>query len=92
VIVRILGEGQLDVGDLDMGPLNELDDKLQSAVELGDEEVFRSTLASMLDRVRQAGRPVPDESLVPSDLVLPRPDADIEEVRALLGDEGLIPG
>jgi len=42
--------------------------------------------------VRQAGTRVSDDYLGPSDLVLPDPDSTLEEVRALLGDEGLIPG
>ena len=39
-----------------------------------------------------AGRRLPDESLADSDLILPPSDATIEEVRELLGDDGLIPG
>jgi hypothetical protein len=35
---------------------------------------------------------LPDEEIVPSDLVLPSSDASLDEVRELLGDEGLIPG
>jgi hypothetical protein len=34
---------------------------------------------------------VPDDALVDSDLILPPSDASLEEVRGLLGDEGLIP-
>ena len=32
------------------------------------------------------------DSLDESDLILPPPDATIDEVRELLGDDGLIPG
>ncbi len=38
-----------------------------------------------------AGSPLPIDSLVSSDLVLPAPDATLDEVRDLLGDEGLVP-
>jgi hypothetical protein len=38
------------------------------------------------------GKPLPDDEIVPSDLVLPSADASLDEVRELLGDEGLIPG
>ncbi|MFC9955139.1 hypothetical protein ACFVIN_32780, partial [Streptomyces prasinus] len=47
-----------------------------------------------LDRVHELGEPLPDDALEPSDLILPSPDATIEEVRRLLSDDGdgLIPG
>jgi PspA-Associated protein len=92
MIVRILGEGQWDVADSDLDRLNELDGQVESAVESGDETTFRSSLAALLDAVRGAGRPLPDESLEDSDLILPPSDATLEEVRELLADDGLIPG
>ena len=92
MIVRILGEGQLDVPDGELDGLNTLDDALQAAVDGGDEARFAESLTALLTRVREVGKPVPDEDIVPSDLVLPTADATLTEVRALLGDEGLIPG
>jgi hypothetical protein len=92
MIVRILGEGQLDVPDSELDGLNELDDKVQAAVDSGDDDGFSAALGALLDRVRSAGRALPDDDIVPSDLVLPSPDASLAEVRELLGDEGLIPG
>jgi PspAA-like protein len=92
VIVRILGEGQVDVPDSELDSLNELDDALQRAVDGGDEEGFSQSLTALLSRVRDVGRPLPDDEIVPSDLVLPSADASLAEVRELLGDEGLIPG
>jgi hypothetical protein len=92
VIVRILGEGQVDVPDSELDSLNALDDAVQQAVDGGDGEAFTQSLAALLNRVRQLGRPLPDEEIVPSDLVLPSADASLAEVRELLGDEGLIPG
>jgi hypothetical protein len=92
MIVRILGEGQLEVPEAEMDGLNHLDAELQGAVDAGDEDRFRSTLARLLDQVRSAGQPLPDDELKPSELVLPAAEADLDEVRELLGDEGLIPG
>jgi len=92
VIVRILSEGQLDVPASAVDGLNELDAAVERAVEAGDETAFSESLAALLDGVRSAGTPLPDESLVDSDLILPMSDATIEEVRELLGDDGLIPG
>jgi hypothetical protein len=92
VIVRILGEGQLDVSDAELDTLNELDDALMSAVEADDDDAFSQSLSALLERVREVGRRLPDDDIVASDLVLPSADATLAEVRELLGDEGLIPG
>ena len=92
MILRILGEGQFEIDDHKIEQLNRLDDELIGAVESGDEETFRLALHDLLAEVRAAGRPVPDEYLGESDLILPGSDATVDEVRELLGDEGLIPG
>jgi hypothetical protein len=92
VIVRILTEGQWEVPEDRIDGLNELDADLEKAVEGGDDESFSRALQALLEAVRAGGARVPDESLVDSDLILPPSDATIEEVRDLLGDDGLIPG
>ena len=92
MIIRILGEGQYDVSDDAMAGLNELDTALENAVESGDEGAFATALTALLDGVRTAGVAHPLDSLAESDLILPRADATIAEVRALLQDDGLIPG
>ncbi|MDQ1011261.1 hypothetical protein QFZ82_005746 [Streptomyces sp. V4I23] len=91
MIVRIMGEGQLEVADSHLAELNKLDDELLAEVESGDGTGFRRTLHALLEKVRELGEPVPDASLEPSELILPTPDATLEEVRELLGDDGLIP-
>lgn len=91
MIVRLMGEGQLDVAEEDLPSLNTLDDELEAAIESGDESAFRSALHALLENVRKMGRPLPPDSLAPSELILPPADAHIDEVRSMLGDEGLIP-
>lgn len=91
MIVRLMGEGQLDVADGDLTALNDLDGRLEAAIESGDEATFREALHALLEQVRTVGKPLPPEELEPSDLILPPADATMEEVRAMLGDEGLIP-
>ncbi len=92
MIIRILAEGQLEVPDAELETLNELDARVESAVESGDEAAFTQALAGLLTAVRSAGTPLADDSLEDSDLILPPADATIGEVRALLADDGLIPG
>jgi hypothetical protein len=92
MIIRILGEGQLSVDDAETTVLNELDTKLASAVDAGDEASFRRALNELLTQVRAAGKPYPADSLEPSELILPPEDASLAEVRQMMTDEGLIPG
>ncbi|MEV0592601.1 PspA-associated protein PspAA [Nonomuraea cavernae] len=92
MIVRIMGEGQVEISADDIGVLNELDSELETAIETDDEAVFREKLHALLDKVRHVGKALPDDSLEPSELILPPADASIEEVREMLGDQGLIPG
>ena len=92
MIMRILGEGQFEVADHTLEALNALDNELQAAVDAGDEAAFRDALAAVLALVREVGERVPDDHLGPSELVLPAAESTLEEVRALLSDEGLIPG
>ena len=92
MIVRILGEGQYDLSDEAVNALNDLDAEVERAAEAGDEGAFRSALASLLDAVRTAGVARDADSLSPSDLILPMPDATLAEVRDMLSGDGLVPG
>ena len=92
MIVRILGEGQLEVPDSAVGELNELDSALEATVERDDEAAFRRALAALLAKVRDVGSPTEADDLRPSELIIPQPDVTMAEVRKLLNDEGLIPG
>ncbi|WP_370412139.1 hypothetical protein [Streptomyces fradiae] len=92
MIVRIMGEGQLKLADSHFIELNKLDDELLEEMESGDESGFRRTLHALLDKVRELGDPLPDDALEPSELILPAPDATLDEVRQMLSDDGLIPG
>ncbi|MFD5767362.1 hypothetical protein ACFWIN_16250 [Streptomyces sp. NPDC127049] len=92
MIVRIMGEGQLELADSHFAELNKLDDELLNEMQSGDEEGFRRTLGALLDAVRRLGTPLPDDALEPSELILPSPDASLAEVSGMLSDDGLIPG
>ncbi|MFD0314465.1 PspA-associated protein PspAA [Streptomyces flavalbus] len=91
MIVRIMGEGQVELADSHFTELNKLDDELLAEMQSGDEEGFRRTLGALLEAVRRMGTPLPDDSLEPSELILPSPDASLEDVREMLSDDGLIP-
>jgi hypothetical protein len=87
-----MGEGQVRLADSHLAELDKLDDELLAEMENGDGPGFRRTLQALLTKVRALGEPLPDDSLEPSELILPAEDATLDEVRELLSDDGLIPG
>ena len=92
MIVRIMGEGQMRLDDAAVDELNRLDEAVGAAVERDDQEAFESALNALLEKTRSLGEALPHDAIEPSDLILPREGATIEEVRELLADDGLIPG
>ncbi len=53
---------------------------------------FRQAFQALLDYVRTKGKPVDDDELVASDIILPPPDVSLEEAKTAFQGEGLIPG
>ncbi|HEV2373819.1 MAG TPA: hypothetical protein VGS19_16810 [Streptosporangiaceae bacterium] len=88
MIVRILGEGQLNIDEAACDEINDLDATLEKAVSAGDETAFHPALEALLERVRALGTPVAADSLASSDLILPHSDASLADVRALLSENG----
>jgi hypothetical protein len=91
VIVRISTEGQYELPDEDTDRLNDLDNAVVAAVEAGDEEGFQEAFASLLELVRSDGKPVADDVLEESDVIIPPPDLTLAEAAAQFTGEGLIP-
>jgi hypothetical protein len=92
VIVRIATEGQYEVEDGTIAKLNELDNAAVVACDANDDERFQTTFAKLLELVRTEGRPLDEDELEGSDLILPPPDVSLEEAREEFSGEGLIPG
>jgi hypothetical protein len=92
VIVRIATEGQYELSDEARARLGELDSQVTAVCQAADEEKFNATFARMLDFVRTEGRPVGEDELVGSDLILPPPDVSLAEASEAFTGEGLIPG
>ena len=91
MIVRIATEGQYQLPDEHAGQLNDLDNEAVAAVEADDEDSFHEAFESMLDLVRREGRPVEDDELEGSDVILPPPDTTFVEAAAEFTGDGLIP-
>ena len=92
MIVRIATEGQYELPAADVDELNALDNDAVASCERDEEAGFRATYDRLLGFVREHGRPVPDDELAPSDLILPPPDVSLAEARKEFSGEGLIPG
>ncbi len=92
MIVRISTEGQYEIEDGDISELNELDNEAVATCESSDEQGFRDVFNRLLEFVRTRGKPVPDDELVGSSLILPPPDVSLEEAKSEFQGEGLIPG
>jgi hypothetical protein len=93
MIVRILAEGQWELTDDAVRTLSPLDDEVEDAVRTGDQAELAEALHALLEQVRSSGRPVPDDELLDSDLILPGADATLAEIQELLSgsEEGLVP-
>ncbi len=92
MIIRIMGEGQLRLPEGAADELNQLDVALERAVEKRDEAAFADALHALLEKARSLGEALPQDAIEPSELILPREGATIDEVHDLLADGGLIPG
>jgi hypothetical protein len=91
MIVRIATEGQYELDDDRGEELNELDNAAVAAVDSGDEDRFHEVFEEMLQLVRREGKPVGDDELEGSDVIIPPPDTSFVEAAAEFTGDGLIP-
>ena len=91
MLIRILGEGQFVVPDSELPEINRLDQQLEAALK-SSEDTFRQALDALLDKVRSVGVRPPDHEMEESQVILPFADASEDDIRDMLGDEGLVPG
>lgn len=92
MIIRISTEGQYELGEDSEAAFTELENKALEACQASDEDRFKQQFGQLLELIRTQGKPVGDDQLVGSELILPPPDISLEEARAEFTGEGLIPG
>lgn len=92
MIVRIMGEGQYRLDAEHLGHINAIDERLTRALERGDRAAFDAEFPALVSHIREHGEQVPHTELVASEVVIPPADAGFEEVRDLVGADGLVPG
>jgi hypothetical protein len=92
MIVRIATEGQYELDDGQAPRLNELDNAVVDAVNAANQDTFRQLFDEMLELVRSQGRPLDDDDLRDSEVIIPPPDLTLVEAGEEFSGDGLIPG
>lgn len=91
MIVRLMGEGQFEIDKKHIDELNKIDNNIVKIVKKGDTKAFRTEIRKLTDYVRTKGKPIANEVLKPSELVIPPADLTLEEAKKIFEGEGLIP-
>jgi hypothetical protein len=84
MIVRIMADNQYRVASEQEAEIARLDGELEAAVHADDEDQFRGALQHLIQHVHDAGTVVPDDELVPSDVMIPAADMTLEEAKEVL--------
>lgn len=87
MIVRILEDGQYKVDKSTAKKLDQLDAKLDKALDRNDEAAFDKALAALVKMVHASGKRLEPSVITPSDLALPAATSTLAEVRELLSSE-----
>jgi hypothetical protein len=91
MIVRISGEDQYELPDSGAARLNELENAVTAIVDGGSEDGFDEAFGALLEYVRSEGRPIAEDELESSDVILPPADLTFQEASKEFTGEGLIP-
>jgi hypothetical protein len=87
VIVRISGLGQFELDDNGGQRMQELDTELTEALHAGNEPRFHELLRSTVSFIRETGKEVPHDTVVPSNVIVPPEDISMSEAQDFFTDE-----
>ncbi len=90
MIVRLMGEGQYEIDKKHVDEINKIDNTLVKIVNKGDEKTFKVEYKKLTDTVRKFGKPLSNDIIKPSDVIIPPADISIEEAKKIFKGEGLI--
>jgi hypothetical protein len=91
MIVRISGDDQYELADGEADTLHDLECAVGDIVESGREDGFDEAYGALIQYVRSNGKPLAEDELAGSDVILPPADLSFEEAGAEFTGEGLIP-
>jgi len=92
MIIRIMGEGQFRFDESHLGDLNTIDNRIVDHVKKGNQDGFCQDLARMISTVKELGKPISDQEVIPSDIIVPPADLSFEEAKDIFCNDGLIEG
>lgn len=90
MIVRLMGEGQYEIDKKHVDEINKIDNDLVKIVNQGDEKTFKVEFKKLTDTVRKYGKPLSNDILKPSEVIIPPSDISIEDAKKIFKGEGLI--
>ena len=91
MIVRISNEGQYELPDGLRDELNEVDNRIVTAVESDDEVSFRHSFDELLGLIRDNGTALEGDDLHESELIVPPADLTLAEAERDFTGDGLLP-
>jgi hypothetical protein len=87
MIVRIQGSGQYRLDGAAQSELASIDARLVAALERGAAEEAHTLLRQAVSMVQTRGAALPNDTLSPSDLILPPADASLAEISAVVSSQ-----
>jgi hypothetical protein len=84
MIVRIMADNQYRVAPEHEAEIARLDGELDAAVQANDDPGFRAALRDLIQHVHDEGTVVPDDELVPSDVMIPAADMTLADAKEVL--------
>lgn len=91
MIVRIMSEGQYELPDGAYDELNELDNRVVTAVSDEDQAGYDHAFGALIAMIRQQGTPLAGDDLRESDVIVPPADLTLDEAEHEFTGEGLLP-
>ncbi len=92
MIIRIQSAGQYRFASEQVDRLQDLDAQLVESVNSLDDAGAHALLQQIIKYVQGEAQPLAADDLSSSELILPAPDATMDEIRSVLREDGLVPG
>jgi hypothetical protein len=102
-VARIMGDGQYRIDSAVLANLNKIDneivklldsksfsEKRSNNIEINSK--FQTMLSEMVSIIKNNGKELGPEELVPSDFIIPPADTSVQEAKELFQGEGIFPG
>lgn len=88
MVIRITGDSLYEVPESIKPALDGLDQALEKAITENDSESFASCTAELIKLIHATGKPLSDDALRPSDLIVPSQEMTLDQAKELLGADG----